>query len=385
MSKKLIILHGGGPTAVINASLYGAIKEAKENKNIDKIYVAIGGTGGLINRNIKDITDISGEQLKLLLQSSGSAIGSSRDALYENEYEKILNVLQEYGINYVLLNGGNGTMDTCGKLYEYCKDKNIFVMGIPKTIDNDISITDHCPGFGSAARYMAGSIAEICADVASLPIHITIVEAFGRNAGWLSAASAMSTYSYKEGADLIYFPEISFNEETFLNDISNLIDRKGHGVVVVSEGITDINKNLIAEPIFKADRAVYFGDVSEHLAKLITSKLKVKTRSEKPGLFCRASVAWQSDVDLLEAIECGKRAVRAVVNEISGKMIAIKRISSSPYEIEYFLVDIKEVMMYEKTMPREFINKEGNYVTEDFKLWCKPLIGLNLPKIIDLR
>ena len=114
MSGKLVILHGGGPTAVINASLYGAIKEAKENKNVDKIYVAIGGTGGLINRNIKDITDISDEQLKLLLQSSGSAIGSSRDALYENEYEKILNVLQEYGIIYVLLNGGTGTMDTCG-------------------------------------------------------------------------------------------------------------------------------------------------------------------------------------------------------------------------------------------------------------------------------
>lgn len=385
MGKKVIIIHGGGPTAVINASLYGVLSEAKKHKEIERIYIAVGGTGGLMRENIKDITDISELQLQLLLQSPASAIGTSRDALYEEEYAKILHILQKYEIDYVLLNGGNGTMDTCGRLYEICKDKDIYVMGIPKTMDNDISMTDHCPGFGSAARYMAGSLAEICADVASLPIHIVVVEALGRNAGWVSAAASLATQSYQTGPDLIYFPELAFDEEKFLSDVSDLIKRKGHGVIVASEGLADANKVPIAAPIFKTERATYFGDVSAHLANLIVKKLNYKARSEKPGLLGRASIAWQSSTDREEAIACGREALLAVLSGISGKMVAIRRLDTVEYKSELFLADIKDVMMFEKILPREYINEAGNHTTEAFKDWCMPLIGEPLPKIIDLR
>ena len=203
MKKNLVIIHGGGPTAVINASLYGAIREAQENPEVDRIYCAIGGTGGLMKENLRDVTNLSDDELKGLLTSPASAIGSSRDALEAPEYEMMVGILKKNDIRYVLMNGGNGTMDTCGKLQQHCEGTGIRVIGIPKTMDNDLAITDHAPGFASAARYMAGSVAELCCDVDGLPIHVVVIEALGRNAGWVTAASALACDSYGNGPDLI--------------------------------------------------------------------------------------------------------------------------------------------------------------------------------------
>ena len=385
MNNNLIIMHGGGPTAVINASLYGVIREAQQSPEVEKVYVAIGGTGGLLREQLRDVSALSDEELRGLLSSPASAIGTSRDAIEAPEYEAIVPILKKYGIRYVLMNGGNGTMDTCGKLHKYCESTGIRVIGIPKTMDNDLAVTDHAPGFASAARYMAGSVAEVCCDVESLPIHVVVIEALGRNAGWVTAASALAADSYGQGPDLIYLPERDFDEETFLRDVQKLIDEKGHGVVVASEALHDREGKPIVKPIFTVGRATYFGDVSAHLANLIIQRLGYKARAEKPGLLGRASIAWQSKVDREEAEACGRAAVRAAVAEETAKMVALRRTGDVPYASETFLVDIAEVMMTERKMPENFINEAGNGVTEAFKDWCRPLLGDPLPKLIDLR
>ena len=385
MAGNLIIMHGGGPTAVINSSLYGAITEAQKNPEVDRIYVAIGGTGGFLKEKLRDVTDLPEETLRGLLSSPASAIGTSRDALEAPEYEAMVPLFEKYGIRYVLMNGGNGTQDTCGKIYARCKDKDIRVIGIPKTMDNDLAVTDHSPGFGSAARYMAGSVAEVCCDVAGLPIHVVVIEALGRNAGWVTAAASLASDSYGNGPDLIYLPEVAFDETAFLRDVKKLIDEKGHGVVVASEGLHYADGTPIVEPVFQVGRSTYFGDVSAHLAQLITKKLGYKSRSEKPGLLGRASIAWQSSVDRDEAEECGRAAVRAAAAGESGKMVALRRLPGEAYRTETFLADIKDVMMTEAKMPAEFINAEGNGVTEAYKQWVRPLLGEPLPKLMDLR
>ncbi len=385
MENNLIIIHGGGPTCVINASLYGAVREAQASKEVGRVYAAIGGTGGLLREQIRDLSALPDEMLRGLLSSPASAIGTSRDALEAPEYDAMALILQKYGIRYVLMNGGNGTMDTCGRLQKRCEGTPIRVIGIPKTMDNDLAITDHAPGFGSAARYMAGSVAEILCDVESLPIHVVVVEALGRNAGWVTAASALASDSFGRGPDLIYLPERAFDEAAFLRDVKRLIDEKGHGVVVVSEGLHDEAGRPIVKPIFTTGRSTYFGDVSSHLAGLIAEKLGYKARSEKPGLLGRASVPWQSRVDREEAEECGRAAVRSAVAGESAKMVALRRLSDDPYRSETFLADIRDVMMTERKMPDEFINESGNGVTEAFKAWCRPLLGDPLPHLIDLR
>ncbi len=385
MDNHLVIIHGGGPTAVINASLYGAIREAQACPEVDRVYCALGGTGGLMKERLRDVTGLGEDVLGGLLTSPASAIGTSRDALEAPEYEAMLSVLKKHGIRYVLMNGGNGTMDTCGRLQRAGEGMGLRVVGIPKTMDNDLAVTDHAPGFGSAARYMAGSIAEVICDVESLPIHIVVVEALGRNAGWVTAASALAEDSCGKGPDLIYLPERDFSEEDFLRDVKGLIDEKGHGVVVASEGLHDASGRPIVKPIFQSGRSTYFGDVSSHLAGLIAEKLGYKARSEKPGLLGRASVPWQSSTDRAEAEECGRAAVRAAVAGESAKMVAIRRLSDDPYRSETFLADIREVMMTERKMPDEFINAAGNGVTEAFRRWCRPLLGSPLPRLVDLR
>ena len=179
MSQNVLVVHGGGPTAVINASLYGVIEEAKRNPEVGKVYGAIGGTGAIFSETFIDLTSFDDEKLKLLLHTPASAIGSSRYPLYEKDYEKMVDIFKKHDIKYVLLNGGNGTMDACGHIYEVCKDQDIKVVGIPKTIDNDIAMTDHSPGYGSAARFIAASTQEVGEDVKSLPIHVCIMEAMG--------------------------------------------------------------------------------------------------------------------------------------------------------------------------------------------------------------
>lgn len=381
----LLIVHGGGPTAVINSSLYGVLKAAYPHKGPHKLLAARNGTGGLLKENFIDLSNLSDEELELLRKSPGSAIGTSRDPLDTNDYVGMLDILSKHNIHYVLFNGGNGTMDACGKLHQVIQDKglDILVMGIPKTMDNDLSVTDHSPGFGSAARYIAQSTKEVACDVKGLPIHVVVIEASGRNAGWITAASALADLETGEfGPDLIYLPEVAFSEEKFLSDIKAKLKEKTGLVVVVSEGVRDKEGQPIVSPIMTQGRATYFGDVSTHLANLIIKELGYKARGEKPGLLGRASIALNSSVDVDEATLVGRVAVESVLEGFSGKMVALKRLATPEYAVETVLVDIKDVMLIEKTMPSDYINEDKNGVTQAFIDWCRPLLGEETSEMI---
>ena len=378
----LLIVHGGGPTAVINASLYGAVDEALKTPGVGRVLAAKGGIGGITDGTLIDFSKVAREQLELLPYSPSSAIGTSRKPLEQEDYDELAQALSAQGIRWLMCTGGNGTMDTCGKIYVACQRAGvpIDVVGIPKTMDNDIAVTDHAPGYGSAARYMATSAAELCCDVKGLPIHVVILEAMGRSAGWVTAAASLAGEAGCGEPDLIYLPERDFDQQAFLDDVQNLIDEKGSGVVVVSEGLHGAGGAPIVPPLMTVGRATYFGDVSAHLAQLVIKELGYKSRSEKPGLLGRASMALQSDVDREEAIACGREATRAVLAGDTGKMVGIERVSTSPYETKLIRIPIKQVMLHERTMPAEYINEGGNGITDAFRTWARPLIGDALPR-----
>ena len=305
--KNLLFLHGGGPTAVLNASLYGAVDEAKKHPSVGKILAARGGSGGLLRRSLIDLRAVPDSQLRLLPFTPGSAIGSSRDHLEEPEYREIARLLREEGIDCLLPGGGNGTMDTAGKIWRACREMgfDIQVVGIPKTMDNDIAVTDHAPGYGSAARFIAGSARELAADIRSLPIHVVILETSGRNAGWVAAASALADQGDGLGPDLILLPERPFSKERFLQAVEGKLKEKSGLLVVASEGLRDEKGEPVAEPAFTVGRDVYFGDVGGALAGMVQRELGYKARAEKPGLLGRASAAWQSGTDREEAVAVG--------------------------------------------------------------------------------
>ena len=388
MKGNVLLVHGGAPTAVINASLYGAVTEAKKYAEVDHIYAAIGGSGAVIREQFLDMKTVSDERLELLLSTPASAIGTSRDHLEPEDYEAIARVIQKHDIKYVFFNGGNGSMDACGKVYKACQAlglTDVRVVGIPKTIDNDIAVTDHAPGFGSAARYIAATVSEVSQDVRALPIHVSVVEAMGRNAGWIAAASALARSGDGDGPDLIYLPERPFVEEEFLADVKALVEKKGGVVVVASEGLTGPEGKPIVEPIFQVGRATYYGDVSAHLANLVIKKLGYKARSEKPGICGRASIAFQSSVDRDEAVIAGAEAVKAAMEGQTGVMIGFERLPGAEYKVKPIRIPIEQVMLTERTMPAEFINERGNDVTDAFVEWCRPLIGEPLRPFVTFK
>lgn len=390
MKDNVLVVHGGGPTSVMNASLYGVLKEAEKYPEIGAVYGAIGGVEGIVKERLLNLSEFEEEQKQRLLCTPGSAIGSSRYPVTEEDYKNIPGILEKYNIRYLLPNGGNGTMDTCGKIYQACMNagyKEIKVVGIPKTIDNDIAITDHTPGFGSAARYLAASVREVAEDVKSLPIHVCVIEALGRNAGWITASSALAREKEGDAPHLIYTPERPFHEEEFLEDVKKLYDRLGGVVVVVSEGLKKEDGSPIVDPIFQTDRAVYYGDVSAHLANLVVKRLGIKARSEKPGLCGRASIAWQSPVDRDEAQRAGEEALKLAIQGHTGVMVGFQReeTEDGSYRMRMIEIPIEQVMLLEKTLPEEYLNKRGNDVTEAFTEWCRPLVGPEFVKFLDFK
>lgn len=389
MKNNVLVVHGGGPTSVMNASLYGVLKEAERHSQIGAVYGAIGGVEGILKENLLNLSEFQGAK-ELLLHTPGSAIGSSRYPVTEEDYNKTPIILKKYNIKYILPNGGNGTMDTCGKIYKSCIEAgytDIKVVGIPKTIDNDIAITDHTPGFGSAARYLAATVREVAEDVKSLPIHVCIIEALGRNAGWITAASVLARRKKGDAPHLIYTPERPFKEEVFLTDVKKLYDKLGGVVVVVSEGLKKEDGTPVVDPIYKTDRAVYYGDVSAHLANLVIKRLGIKARNEKPGLCGRASIAWQSPVDCQEAQLAGEKALEAAIKGHTGVMIGFKRekTEDGSYKIGIIEIPIEKVMLLEKTLPDEYINVRGNDITEEYIKWLQPLVGPKFEEFLDFK
>ena len=248
----LLIVHGGAPTAVMNASLYGVIEQARSSGRVEKVLAAIGGTEAVLKEQFMDLLAYPQTQTRKLLTTPASSIGTSRFALEPEHYEKMAEIFERHDIRYVLMNGGNGTMDTCGKLHVVCREKGIFVVGVPKTIDNDIAITDHAPGYASDARYVAAATSQISCDVAALPIHVSIIETMGRNAGWIAAASALARREEGDGPHLIYLPERPFRMDWFLEDVAQCHKRYGGVVVVCSEGLTGPGGELLVPPVYQS-------------------------------------------------------------------------------------------------------------------------------------
>lgn len=384
MNGNLLIAQAGGPSAVLNATLYGVIEEAKKHIEIDGIFGAIRGAGGILSEDFVDLRSQTQEFIDKLPFTPASVIGTSRKNILPNEYMRIMEVLKKYNIKYLLYNGGNGSMGTCHKLFLAAGD-DLKVIGIPKTIDNDIAVIDHAPGFGSAARYMAVTTAEISKDVTAMPIHICIIESMGRNAGWIAASSILARKKPGDGPHLVYVPERPFIMEEFLENAKMLSNKIGGVVVVVSEGISDEKGNPIVPPlVVPGGKDPFPGDVGVFLAQKIWHKLGIKSRSEKPGIAGRASSTLQSPVDREEAINAGIFAVQAATEGKSGFMVGLERVSNMPYSCHMKLVPLENVSNVEKKLSDIYISDKGNDISPDYLDYIRPLVG-DLPQYAELK
>ena len=384
--KKINIIYGqsGGPTSVINSSAYGLIKEAKKHKDIiDKIYAMHFGIEGLLNEDLLVLSEYTDKELKKLLSTPGAAFGSNRyklnDEITDKEkYEKIISIFDKYNIHYFFYNGGNDSMETILKISNYAKKigYKLNSIGIPKTIDNDLCEMDHSPGYPSTLRYIANSVSQIYYDDKSyLSGRVNIVEIMGRNAGWLTAGTKLAELNGAK-VDLIYVPEVPFSLEDFLNKVIEIYNKKRHCLVCISEGIRNKHGKLIGTLKEEEDAFGHtqLGGVSVYLSHLITEKLKIKTRYFELSLLQRSNSIIPSIVDIKEAMMVGKKALLAALKGKTGKLIAIKRISNSPYKVKYVTLDISKVANKERTLPLKYINKEGNNITDEFLEYATPLI-----------
>lgn len=387
MNKNLVVAHGGGPTAVINASLYGVITEARKHNCFGKILGAVHGIEGVLNEQFIDFSAVSDTQIERLPYTPSSAIGSCRRKLTEEDYPVILDIFKRHEVGYFIYNGGNDSMDTCEKIARMAKESGyeLVVAGIPKTIDNDLEFTDHCPGYGSAARFIAANVRDLRCEERALPIYPMIIETMGRNAGWLTAAASLAEIDGHPCADLIYLPEYAFDEKVFLDDMERCLTRSPVLIAVVCEGLADASGKPVADTGFVDGFGHSVpGGTAQALAKIVLDKLGVKTRYEKLGLVGRASEVWQSPTDREEAIGAGRYAVQSLVNGESGYMVSIKRVSTEPYRCEFELVPLNYVANYEKKFLLEWINPAHNGICGSFAEYCKPLIGEPFKPYADL-
>ena len=386
--KNMIVGQSGGPTAVINGSLYGVVSEGfKHPESIEHVYGMINGIEGFLSNQIMDMHPLlKNGDLELIRTTPGSYLGSCRYKLPEDlnnpVYPELFQKFEDYNIGYFFYIGGNDSMDTVSKLSRYAAkiQSPIRVIGVPKTIDNDLVETDHTPGFGSAAKFVATTVREIAIDasVYDNKKSVTIVEIMGRHAGWLTAASALARKFEGDNPVLIYLPEVAFNQEDFLEKVKKALETTPNLVVCVSEGINDGNGTFIFE--FASDVGVdTFGHKmltgsGKYLENLIKEKLGVKVRSVELNVSQRCSSSCLSKTDLDEADHSGAFAVNAALNGETGKMISFVRTNTSPYELSFSTADVNIICNQEKAVPLSWITKDGSDVTDEFIRYAAPLI-----------
>ena len=388
MKKNAIVGQSGGPTAVINASLYGVVYEALNREDAcGTIYGMINGIEGLLKGTVMDMEPLekSGE-LELIRTTPGAYLGSCRyrlpDDLEDEVYTRIFERFQEYNIGFFFYIGGNDSMDTVSKLSAYADkiSSDIRFIGIPKTIDNDLVLTDHTPGFGSAAKYVASTVREIALDasVYDNKTSVTIVEIMGRHAGWLTAASALARKFEGDNPVLIYLPETSFDPDRFIESVKTSLESVPNLVVCISEGIHDGNGTFVCE-LDKDIETDTFGHKmltgsGKYLENLVKEKLGVKVRSVELNVSQRCSSAMLSGTDLKESAAAGAYGVKCALEGESTKMVAFTRLPDAPYRINYELKDVHQICNQEKTVPLEWITKDGSDVSQEFIDYALPLI-----------
>ena len=376
----MVYIQSGGPTSVINSSLYGAFKEAiRHPEMIDHIYGSINGIEGLIDGKLFDLREEDPEQIELLIQTPGAALGTTRKKLPKDindpVYKQIVANIQKFSIKYIFVNGGNDSMDTCNKISILCHELNldVRVIGVPKTIDNDLACTDHTLGYASAAKVVINSIYSIAKDALCYKKgKIHIVEVMGRNAGWLTAAADLVPDDGRP--DLIYLPENPFDVDQFLQDVKEVYDKKGLGIVVISEGLKfDRGESHEVDSFGHAQ----LSGAGAKLASLVEEKLGINSRVVELSLIQRANPFLLSRNDRDEAIEVGQLAVESALRGETGKMIVMKRVSNKPYIGRFELVPLDLVANAEQTIPPEMMYDKTR-MSDKFREYLRPLIEGNV-------
>ena len=388
--RNVIVGQSGGPTAAINSSLAGVYRTAID-RGYQKVYGMIHGVQGLMEGRYVDLSDHiqSGLDIELLKRTPSAYLGSCRYKLpeiFESKeiYEKIFEILVKLEIDCFIYIGGNDSMDTIKKLSDYAiiTGSDIRFVGCPKTIDNDLALTDHTPGYGSAAKYIGTSVKEIIRDSWSLETtsgQVIIVEVMGRNAGWLTGATALAKGEDCDGPDAIYLPELPFDMDAFIKRIKNLLKSKASIVVAVSEGIRTKDGKYVSELGNSIEYVDAFGHkqltgTARYLCDVVAQECGCKTRAIELSTLQRAASHCASRVDILEAYEVGGAAMKAADEGDSGKMVVIERLSDDPYQAGTEVKDVHKIANDERSVPREWINKDGTYVTNEFITYVRPLI-----------
>ena len=394
----VIVGQSGGPTAVINASLAGVFKTARD-RGAKKVYGMLHGIRGLLEEKYVDLSQHikSDLDIDLLKRTPSSFLGSCRFKLPEIKddteiYDRIFGILDKLEVEYFFYIGGNDSMDTIKKLSDYAilNGSKIRFMGVPKTIDNDLAVTDHTPGFGSAAKYIASITKEVIRDgLVYGTKSVTILEIMGRNAGWLTGAAALAKGEDCEGPDMLFLPEITFDVDKFMRKVGELQEKKGSVVVAVSEGVKVADGRYVCELTDNIDFVDAFGHrqltgTARYLAEKISREVGCKTRAIEFNSLQRCASHIVGRVDITEAFQVGGAAVKAAFEGETGQMIILKRVSDDPYLCVTDLYDVHKIANVEKKVPLEWINEDGDYVTPEFINYVRPLIQAELtPMMVD--
>jgi 6-phosphofructokinase 1 len=373
-----VIAHGGGPTAVLNASLAGVCDAWMRYRENDTLFGARFGVRGLLNNDLVDLA-VADEQIRQSACAPGSLIGSSRQTLSDEDCENILKLFRQRDIHCFFYTGGNGSMETALRLARLARDRGdeLQVIGIPKTIDNDLAVTDHTPGYPSAARFFIHALRDIGLDNRALPSPICVVEVLGRNTGWIAAATALARSTPDDAPHLIYFPERPLGLIRMASDVERVHRRLGRVVIAVCEGQLDQKGKPFGADVDRADSAVHrlASNLGYTLAVALAEKTGLRARAEKPGLLGRSCAPLASEVDRKESFACGRAAVKAALAGESEKMVTLVRTSSQPYECETGLTDLESVARIERPFPADWISPEANDIAPGFSEFLLPLVG----------
>lgn len=403
----LIVGQSGGATAAINSSLVGVIREAKA-QGIKRIYGMRYGIRGLLTGDIVDLTSLPIDVLPALQQTPSAALGSCRYHLTDAEVPVALSALREHGVHHMVYIGGNDSADTSHRLAQAAAETgyDLRVIAVPKTIDNDLPVTDHCPGYGSAARYIAISTLETTLDTKAMPdiYPVKILETMGRNAGWLTAAAALARATGWETPHLVYVPEVPKEIDEILGDVQRVYQDHGHVIIVMSENLKShdgrpfnaVGLEALESPQAEIAAAPDFVDTFGHnyfrgisaawvLSQLVIKRLNLRARVDQPGTLQRMSQAHQSEVDLIEAEECGRAAVRGALAGSTDQMVILERVEGPLYRSTIGLASLENIANVEKHLPLEFLNPAGNFITQAFVDYALPLIGGPLPQYVELQ
>ena len=387
-----IVAQSGGPTAVINSSVCGVIQEAKRSKKISRVLAANNGILGVLKEELFDVSAEKPATIEALKRTPSAAMGSCRHKLKsldqaKADFDRVLDVFKAHQIRYFFYAGGNDSMDTADKINNLAAHRGyeLVCIGIPKTIDNDLACTDHCPGYGSVAKYVATCAMEAGRDTDALYTHdtCTILEVMGRNAGWIAAATGLAARTEEDAPHLVYMPEAAFTWQNFINDVREVYKRLGRVFIVVGEGLKDENGKYVTADTgaFAKDSFghLQLGGVADMLKNVIEKEVCIKARTQKLGTNQRTAMHFASLTDVNEAYMCGKAAVKAALNGVNGKMITLVRAGGTKYKCTTGLAELRDVANGEKKVPRDYINERGNHITEACRRYIGPLIKGEAP------